>query len=176
MRGCFVHKLFIWDLGSWPLYRGGLYSGVAVKRGSTVPMWCVMYLPPLPSCRYEGSSGTPTLTHTEERPVAMDYLSCHRWVYTAPQTTPTLLTALLRYPPAVCACVLYPLSYKLYRRRLKEGFLLSSSRNGVVSLIAQLTVKVQTCSTCILLYICIYTATLLQSSACTSTAVRYISI
>ncbi len=36
MRGCFVHKLFIWDLDSWPLYRGGLYSGVAVKRGSTV--------------------------------------------------------------------------------------------------------------------------------------------
>ncbi len=36
MRGCFVHKVFIWDLGSWPLYRGGLYSGVAVKRGSTV--------------------------------------------------------------------------------------------------------------------------------------------
>ncbi len=24
--------LFIWDLGAWPLYRGGLYSGVAVKR------------------------------------------------------------------------------------------------------------------------------------------------
>ncbi len=22
---CFVHKLFIWDLDSWPLYRGGLY-------------------------------------------------------------------------------------------------------------------------------------------------------
>ncbi len=36
LRGCFVHKLFIWDLGSWPLYRGDLYSGVAVKRGSTV--------------------------------------------------------------------------------------------------------------------------------------------
>ncbi len=36
LRGCFVHKLFIWDLGSWLLYRGGLYSGVAVKRGSTV--------------------------------------------------------------------------------------------------------------------------------------------
>ncbi len=33
LRG--VHKLFVWDLGSWPLYRGGLYSGVAVKRGST---------------------------------------------------------------------------------------------------------------------------------------------
>ncbi len=32
---CFVHKLFIWDLDSWLLYRGGLYSGVAVKRGST---------------------------------------------------------------------------------------------------------------------------------------------
>ncbi len=29
LRGCFVHQLFIWDLGSWPLYRGGLYSGVA---------------------------------------------------------------------------------------------------------------------------------------------------
>ncbi len=27
-----MHKLFIWDLGSWPLYRGGFYSGVAVKR------------------------------------------------------------------------------------------------------------------------------------------------
>ncbi len=27
---------FGWDLGSWPLYRSGLYSGVAVKRGSTV--------------------------------------------------------------------------------------------------------------------------------------------
>ncbi len=44
MRGCFVHKLFIWDLGAWPLYRGGLYSGVAVKRGSTVDAgnfrWC----------------------------------------------------------------------------------------------------------------------------------------
>ncbi len=36
LRGCFVHKLFIWDLDSWPLYRGGLYSGVAVKRGSNV--------------------------------------------------------------------------------------------------------------------------------------------
>ena len=36
LRGCFVHKLFIWDLSSWPLYRGGLYSGVAIKRGSTV--------------------------------------------------------------------------------------------------------------------------------------------
>ncbi len=33
---CFVHTLFIWDLGAWPLYRGGLYSGVAVQRGSTV--------------------------------------------------------------------------------------------------------------------------------------------
>ena len=33
LRGCFVHKVFIWDLGSWPLYKGGLYSGVAVKRG-----------------------------------------------------------------------------------------------------------------------------------------------
>ncbi len=31
MRGCFVHKLFIWDLGSWSLYRGGLYSGVAIR-------------------------------------------------------------------------------------------------------------------------------------------------
>ncbi len=20
LRGCFVHKLFIWDLGTWPLY------------------------------------------------------------------------------------------------------------------------------------------------------------
>ncbi len=37
-RGSFVHKLFIWDLGSWPLYRGGLYSGVAIKRGSTVKL------------------------------------------------------------------------------------------------------------------------------------------
>ncbi len=36
LRGCFVHQLFIWDLGAWPLYRGGLYSGVGVKRGSTV--------------------------------------------------------------------------------------------------------------------------------------------
>ena len=36
MRGCFVLKLFIWDLCSWPFYRGGLYSGVAIKRGSTV--------------------------------------------------------------------------------------------------------------------------------------------
>ncbi len=26
-----VHTLFIWDLGSWSLYRGGLYSGVAVR-------------------------------------------------------------------------------------------------------------------------------------------------
>ncbi len=25
-----LNKLFIWDLGSWPLYRGGLYSGVGV--------------------------------------------------------------------------------------------------------------------------------------------------
>ncbi len=41
LRGCFVHKLFIWDLGSWPLYRGGLYSGVAVKRGSTVHKYTV---------------------------------------------------------------------------------------------------------------------------------------
>ncbi len=29
LRGCFAHKLFIWVPG-----RGGLYSGVAVKRGS----------------------------------------------------------------------------------------------------------------------------------------------
>ncbi len=36
-----VHELFIWDLCSWPLYRGGLYSGVAVKRGSTVLQWQV---------------------------------------------------------------------------------------------------------------------------------------
>ncbi len=36
LRGSFVHKLIIWDLGSWSLYRGGLYSGVAIKRGSTV--------------------------------------------------------------------------------------------------------------------------------------------
>ncbi len=30
-RSYFVHKLLSWDLDSWPLYRGGLYSGVAVK-------------------------------------------------------------------------------------------------------------------------------------------------
>ncbi len=35
IEGLFCHKLFIWDLDSWPIYRGGLYSGVAVKRGST---------------------------------------------------------------------------------------------------------------------------------------------
>ena len=28
LKGCFVQ--------TWPLYRGGLYSGVAVKRGCTV--------------------------------------------------------------------------------------------------------------------------------------------
>ncbi len=37
----FIERLFCTqtvhlDLGPWPLYRGGLYSGVAVKRGSTV--------------------------------------------------------------------------------------------------------------------------------------------
>ncbi len=36
IEGLFCTQLFIWDLGSWPLYRGGLYSGVAIKRGSTV--------------------------------------------------------------------------------------------------------------------------------------------
>ncbi len=36
------YKLFIWDLGAWPLYlswplfRGGLYSGVAVKMGYAI--------------------------------------------------------------------------------------------------------------------------------------------
>ncbi len=27
MRGCFVHKLFIWDLASWPLYKVAFIQG-----------------------------------------------------------------------------------------------------------------------------------------------------
>ncbi len=34
--GYVVHKLFVWDLGVWYLYR----SWVAVKRGSTVSIFC----------------------------------------------------------------------------------------------------------------------------------------
>ncbi len=33
----FVHKLFIWDLGAWPLYRILPSLGVAVKRSLCVP-------------------------------------------------------------------------------------------------------------------------------------------
>ena len=36
IEGLFCIRMFIWDLDSWPLHRGGLYSGVAAKRGSTV--------------------------------------------------------------------------------------------------------------------------------------------
>ncbi len=40
IRVAFIDGLFCttnWDLGFWPyIYRGGLYSGVAVKRGSSV--------------------------------------------------------------------------------------------------------------------------------------------
>ena len=51
--------------------------------------------------RYEGSvigsSGSlVSLPHSDERSVQMDYLTCVRWVYTVPCTTPTLLSALLR--------------------------------------------------------------------------------
>ncbi len=39
LYSCFVHKLFIWDLDSWPLYRGGLYSGVAINEGFHLCMY-----------------------------------------------------------------------------------------------------------------------------------------
>ncbi len=55
LRGCFVHKVFIWDLGAWPLCAVGLYSGVAVKRGSTVISHHTAPPPPPPS------SGVPTI-------------------------------------------------------------------------------------------------------------------
>ena len=32
LRGCFVHKLFIWDLGAWPLYTEVALFRVAVTR------------------------------------------------------------------------------------------------------------------------------------------------
>ncbi len=35
LRGCFVHKQFIWDLGAWPLYSSWPLFGDGC-RGSTV--------------------------------------------------------------------------------------------------------------------------------------------
>ncbi len=36
LRGCFVHKQFIWDLGAWLLYSNWPLLEVVVNRGSTV--------------------------------------------------------------------------------------------------------------------------------------------
>ncbi len=38
IEGLFCTRSFGTCMGSWPLYRGGLYSGVAVKRGSTIEL------------------------------------------------------------------------------------------------------------------------------------------
>ncbi len=40
LRGCFIHKLFIWDLDAWPLYSSWpLFAGVCIVNMYNVS-WC----------------------------------------------------------------------------------------------------------------------------------------
>ena len=59
----------------------------------------------------------------DEVPVQWQYMPHHRWQWKVPQTHPVLLTGLLQ-------------------RRLREGFLIASAHNGIVTLVAELNVKV----------------------------------
>ncbi len=57
-----------WDLDSWPLYRGGLYSGVAVKRGSTVEAYIIIETLTCTSLILEHLYHTHARTHTNTLP------------------------------------------------------------------------------------------------------------